>query len=229
MKKVRIISAIAGLSIILASCGSSNNVVSNRLISKRKYTKGFHINSNGHYKSSKSQEEENTNLAQTEQNEQTIVFSRGDFQSRQVASVEGKSISTIKPESSATTHLEDQLLTQTKDAETHALEKEIVSMDSKKDRIGHFSKEELKQAVKKSMHSPTPMDDTAMLIILIILAILIPPLAVFIYEGATSRFWIDLILAIIGYGVGFLFFPHLAFLCGLAAVIYALLIVLEVI
>ena len=117
-------------------------------------------------------------------------------------------------------------MTQTKDAETHALEKEIVSMDSKKDRIGHFSKEELKQAVKKSMHSPTPMDDTAMLIILIILAILIPPLAVFIYEGATSRFWIDLILAIIGYGVGFLFFPHLAFLCGLAAVIYALLIVL---
>ena len=229
MKKVRIISAIAGLSIILASCGSSNNVVSNRLISKRKYTKGFHINSNGHYKSSKSQEEENSNLAQTEQNEQTIVFSRGDFQSRQVAEVDGKSISTIKPESSATTHLEEQVSAQTKDAETHAQEKEIVSMDSKKDRIGHFSKEELKQAVKKSMHSPTPMDDTALLIILIILAILIPPLAVFIYEGATSRFWIDLILAIIGYGVGFLFFPHLAFLCGLAAVIYALLIVLEVI
>jgi uncharacterized membrane protein YqaE (UPF0057 family) len=52
---------------------------------------------------------------------------------------------------------------------------------------------------------------------------------VFIYEGTTNRFWIDLVLAILGFGVGFWLLGGLGWLCGLAAVIYALLIVLEVI
>ena len=51
----------------------------------------------------------------------------------------------------------------------------------------------------------------------------------FIYEQASKRFWIDLILAILGFGVGFWLLGGLGWLCGLAAVIYALLIVLEVI
>ncbi|NRA11249.1 MAG: hypothetical protein HRT57_04760 [Crocinitomicaceae bacterium] len=38
------------LTLVLGSCGSSNNVVSNRLIQKRKYNKGWHIN---HSKKSK--------------------------------------------------------------------------------------------------------------------------------------------------------------------------------
>ena len=97
------------------------------------------------------------------------------------------------------------------------------------------SKEVISEMSQKKISSklvdtkPAPVDDTAMLIILVILAILIPPLAVFIYEQATSRFWIDLILAILGFGVGFWLLGGLGFLCGLAAVIYALLIVLEVI
>ena len=33
--------------LLLSACSTSNNVVSNRLLSKRKYTKGFHIRSNG--------------------------------------------------------------------------------------------------------------------------------------------------------------------------------------
>jgi uncharacterized membrane protein YqaE (UPF0057 family) len=65
-------------------------------------------------------------------------------------------------------------------------------------------------------------------VVLVILALLIPPLAVFLFEGATKRFWIDLILAIIGIGIGFGIL-HIAFLCALIAVIYALLIVLEII
>lgn len=35
-------------SLILSSCGTSNQVVSNKLISKRKYTKGFFINTKDH-------------------------------------------------------------------------------------------------------------------------------------------------------------------------------------
>ena len=62
------------------------------------------------------------------------------------------------------------------------------------------------------------------LVILVILAIFIPPLAVFLKEGATSRFVLDLILALIGV-VGWWIFPF-AGLAYLAAIIYALIIVL---
>lgn len=228
MKKVRIVSAIAGLAIILASCGSSNNVVSNRLISKRKYTKGFHFNSKGNYKSAKSEGQESEELAQVTQDEKTITFSKGDFKSRQIASVDGKSISDLKPQSSVQNQ-EEQISTTLQEASKISTKQNEVSQEKKGLKIGHFSKEELKEALKKSESSPAPIDDTAMLIILVILAIIIPPLAVFIYEGATSRFWIDLILAIVGWGVGYWLLGGLGFLCGLAAVIYALLIVLEAI
>jgi uncharacterized membrane protein YqaE (UPF0057 family) len=68
------------------------------------------------------------------------------------------------------------------------------------------------------------------LIILVILAIIIPPLAVALFEGITTRFWIDLVLALVGWGVGWaLLGLGLAALCGLVAVIYAVLIVLSVI
>ncbi|MBL7898229.1 MAG: YqaE/Pmp3 family membrane protein [Crocinitomicaceae bacterium] len=69
-----------------------------------------------------------------------------------------------------------------------------------------------------------------MLILLVILAIILPPLAVFLFEGATGRFWITLILWLLGWGVGwYIFHGGLAGLCSLVAIIFALLIVLGVI
>ncbi|MCR9173073.1 MAG: hypothetical protein NXI10_11300 [bacterium] len=58
MKKLLGLNLLIVLSIIFASCGTNNNVVNNRLISKRKYNKGFHINRKGNMKSSKSEKEE---------------------------------------------------------------------------------------------------------------------------------------------------------------------------
>jgi uncharacterized membrane protein YqaE (UPF0057 family) len=61
-------------------------------------------------------------------------------------------------------------------------------------------------------------------LLLVILAILIPPLAVFLARGAHTDFWIDLILALLGLG----FFANILF--GIAyfiAIIYALVIVLK--
>lgn len=43
------------------------------------------------------------------------------------------------------------------------------------------------------------------LIILVILAILLPPLAVYLVEEASTRFWITLILCLLSGGVGFFF------------------------
>lgn len=69
-------------------------------------------------------------------------------------------------------------------------------------------------------------EDSTMLIILVILAIVLPPLAVYLYEGVTNRFWLNLILALLGWGFGWILFPHLAWAAGVVAVVHALLIVL---
>lgn len=68
-------------------------------------------------------------------------------------------------------------------------------------------------------------DDDVMFVILVVLAILISPLAVFLKEDQiTNNFWINLILWLLGFGIlgiGFLG------LFWLAAIIHALLVVFE--
>ena len=58
MKKLLSLNLLIALAVVFASCGTNNNVVNNRLISKRKYNKGFHINRKGNMKSSKAEKEE---------------------------------------------------------------------------------------------------------------------------------------------------------------------------
>ena len=61
MKAKIIFSGLVGMALILGSCGSSNSVVSNGLIQKRKYNKGFFLKSNGQFKTAKANtKEENT-------------------------------------------------------------------------------------------------------------------------------------------------------------------------
>lgn len=52
MNKLRTIAGLITLTLVLGACGSSNSVVSNGFIQKRKYNKGFFIKSNSHLKSS---------------------------------------------------------------------------------------------------------------------------------------------------------------------------------
>ena len=75
--------------------------------------------------------------------------------------------------------------------------------------------------------SNSSVDSDLMFILCIVLAFLIPPLAVYLTEGVTTRFWLNLVLFILGWGVGWYFFGGgIAFLCSLLAVVHALLIVL---
>ncbi|GAB4131063.1 MAG: hypothetical protein Fur0041_01010 [Bacteroidia bacterium] len=89
-------------------------------------------------------------------------------------------------------------------------------------------------AVKNERTKADGGSDTDQLI-LVILALLIPPLAVYLFEGLTKRFWVDLICFIIGVGFwgffgysGYGRFFYWGWL-ALFSVIYAVLIVLEVI
>lgn len=58
MKKLFNLNLLVALAVVFASCATNNNVVNNRLISKRKYNKGFHINRKGNMKSSNTEKEE---------------------------------------------------------------------------------------------------------------------------------------------------------------------------
>jgi Flp pilus assembly protein TadB len=66
MKKLLFINLALVSAVILGSCGSSNNVVSNRLVSKRKYTKGFHINKRSKLKSEGDANAEKDYVAKTD-------------------------------------------------------------------------------------------------------------------------------------------------------------------
>lgn len=88
------------------------------------------------------------------------------------------------------------------------------------------SKEAKKQnAVSGKEKTSAPASDVP-LWVYVILAILIPPLAVYLKQGLTNMFWIDLILFLLGYGL-FRFTPYL-WGAAFAAVVIALLVVFDV-
>jgi uncharacterized membrane protein YqaE (UPF0057 family) len=69
-------------------------------------------------------------------------------------------------------------------------------------------------------------DDQVTLILMVILAIILSPIAVYLKEGATKRFWIDLICWLLGGGLFLTPFFYGGLLL-LFAIIFALLIVLD--
>ena len=78
---------------------------------------------------------------------------------------------------------------------------------------------------------PTPPADggaDVSQVVMIILALLIPPLAIWLKEGITKRFWIDLVCFLLG--CGFAFSPFLyGGALALFAIVFAVLIVLDMI
>jgi uncharacterized membrane protein YqaE (UPF0057 family) len=74
-------------------------------------------------------------------------------------------------------------------------------------------------------NNTTQTQDDVMFILALILAFLIPPLAVYLVDGVTSRFWLNLVLFLLGWGA-FGWLGGIFWLCGLIAIVHALLIVL---
>ncbi|WP_233752730.1 YqaE/Pmp3 family membrane protein [Flavilitoribacter nigricans] len=90
--------------------------------------------------------------------------------------------------------------------------KELTKKEARKERRMKRKavKKELKQAIRDWKKEGATSTNT---LLLVILAILLPPLAVGIYEGGlTSRFWISLLLTLLFY---------------LPGLIYALIVILE--
>jgi uncharacterized membrane protein YqaE (UPF0057 family) len=85
------------------------------------------------------------------------------------------------------------------------------------------------KALKSLPAAKAEPDSDVMLVLLVILAIFIPPLAVYLKDKAISKwFWLTLILCLLSLFAGWWFFPGLGLL-WLAAVVIALLYVFDVI
>jgi uncharacterized membrane protein YqaE (UPF0057 family) len=78
----------------------------------------------------------------------------------------------------------------------------------------------IKNFKKEKRNGMDPSTDT---LLLVIIAIFIPPLAVYLHQGETNnKFWITTLLFVLGIIAGFVF----SWLLILAAIIYALIVIL---
>jgi uncharacterized membrane protein YqaE (UPF0057 family) len=220
MRKLMLFMAgIVGI-LVLDSCSTSNNVVGGAVFQKRKYTGGVYWDRSEKVKKGK---EEEYDISKIDEESQRKYVTSTSIHNEFEMFEEGDAV-TIEAVSS----VDDKAI----DVSDNDADQNVNKANVQKNLVSSISivKENVKkEAVKLTKkNSSSPAGDVAT-ILLVILAILIPPLAVFLFEGVTSRFWIDLILAIIGWGVGFYLLGGLGWICGIASIIYALLIVLNVI
>jgi uncharacterized membrane protein YqaE (UPF0057 family) len=109
--------------------------------------------------------------------------------------------------------------------------KVLVKKNSKAEKAEmRKAKRQARKAMLKSLFSRKDKKDEVEDLLLIILAIIIPPVAVFLYDDGTSpRFWLNLIFALLGIGVGALFWAPGVGVMYTVAIVHALLIVLGLI
>jgi uncharacterized membrane protein YqaE (UPF0057 family) len=217
MKKLNVLYLFLALTIILGSCGTSNSVVSNRLISKRKYNKGFHINNNGNFKKS------SDDVAK----EEVEVKESKDRKSSVVKATTNKDVNQRNTESNVYASVE----TETEVVMEQVASTDRIESDSPSDEASSFvSVVETKEAtttresIKDSRNELVKMkkvrgsngnSSDSMFILAVICAILIPPLGVGIY---TNIDWMKVLIALL-----------LTLLFWLPGMIYALLVVFDVI
>lgn len=212
---------------LLASCATSNDVVSGRGgIQKRKYNDGYYISWGNNFK-------KNNNTV-----EPAIAETKAENESEETKHTSLEE-TTVGETSAPLTYLEETgdenfALTQEEVSAPETSGGELaqpldITKPTTAERIlpGRIQNKTI--LIKKITANSSAAASGAMLILLVILAIILPPLAVFIYEGPTTRFIITLILWLIGWGVGWWLFGGLGGLCSLVAVIFALLIVLGVV
>jgi len=217
MKKV--LSIGLGL-FFLASCSTSSDVASNKLFQKRKYKKGWNVNS------ARTIEEKSKGSEEVAYVEEAVK--ENDVESsaqNQTTVTESESNSTFSPENSSesfntsSNEVETKSLFTEKSVDTKSMEtinsnesfgssQEDLFVDEVENNVNNDETEVSTESNDNSSSS----DSGVALILLVILAILLPPLAVAIAAGIGTEFLISLLLTLLFWVPG---------------VIYALFVVLR--
>lgn len=226
MKNTRFILSLI-VAVILASCSTGNMVTNGKGIQKRKYNDGYYV-SFGHKNKKTSDEKVATESGLT-------------------STALTEEVTPVETETPALGNLtgepKNEILVAEELVSTPVVEptvSEVVSSTEPLSVVDKKSSEEkiamkpvrrfMPKMIYTKLSDSHPSSADTMTILLVILALFIPWLAVLIYEGATTRFWIDLLLWLIGIGLGwYLLGPGIGWLCALVAVVYAILIILGLI
>jgi uncharacterized membrane protein YqaE (UPF0057 family) len=186
---------------ILSSCSTSNEVVSNNFITKRKFNKGFHIDFKKRYHS-----EKESNLTKKDVKEIEVVNEEKEIFENQLISASNFENS-IELDSPLNLELETKnrkpnlkLQTSSLNLE-HFVSKHQTSLDSGKDlKTKKSSSKIAKHTLKEKrtiIKNPAKKIDTNTLL-LVILCFILSPLAVFLHQGSwNTNCWINLILYIL--------------------------------
>lgn len=200
---------------VISSCATSNDVVSGHLITKRKYNKGFHLNLNKSYNTAKSLKQ-----ADEVENEASILV-ESEIETTQ--NEVNTSYSTVTMEENAQAQASNSIdfIADSPKEEVNISEKIIREEQTKP--ISQKAKKIIKfvEKTKEKESSSKGSDSDIKLVLLVILAFIISPLAMYLADGQTDIWFIlDLILYLLWFSI---FFVGNLYLTGLAAVVIALL------
>lgn len=223
MKKVSIISLIALLAIVISSCGSSNNVVNNHGISKRKYNKGFFFQRKSNLKTAE------TKVKEADLKEEKSIAKAEKTETRKAkkenvitTSVESSDMVRIEPKQTSI----DIVVSEDESEAGPLLDSDLDGIDwpvvenqpsATGESIDEMSYGDRNQSSEnKSNKTNAAASQTGIIFVLaVVFAILIPPLGVAIY---TNINWKRVLITLL-----------LTLLFILPGMIYALLIVFDVI
>lgn len=208
---IKQISALMLLSAFLFSCSTSNNVVNNGIFQKRKHNKGWHLKSGSNLKSShdsaktEKNSSENDNTSSKEINQNTFTKTAKTI----VVSNENIDLA-LTEEGQVKKNNENS----SEKSSSSLPEKSGTSETAEQENSSKKNTDRSKHIEKEEKQSNSQGGGEVSIVLLVILAILLPPVAVYLARGIGTEFWISLILTL-------LFF--------LPGIIYALLIVFDVI
>lgn len=205
MKKSLLIILLA-VAFVFSSC----NYLGNLQIEKRHYSKGYYVHYSGNRSDNAAVSVNDETIAAVNEN---AAASKPEIvnEEKQEATQSHSSILPVKKESAASNKKnKPELLKKDNGVEKN---RPVIS--------------KLKQLTQPKESSPAASEDLGLLL-MVILAIFLSPIAVYLKEGITNRFWLDLICWLLGGGLIFSpFFYGGALL--LFAIVFALLIVFDVI
>ena len=200
---------------IAASCASTNDVASNKLIQKRKHLKGYHISSKqSKFNKSKLKQESEEFLVMENSNQGPSIALANELRhdSYKVIVDDSRSNDLEQDNSSIVGKTKNE---NTSDSET--AKNEVTELAIDQNNANTSSKKQKLKLLKNKLKSPEKSDNSAddTLILLVILCFLLPPIAVGLKAGWDStKFIISIILTLLFWVPG---------------VIYGLLVVFDVI
>lgn len=202
--------AALGLAIVVSSCGTSNNVVSGGIFTKRKHTKGYHVNLPSKFKGTKANTElEDKEVMAVQAMEEETVYVVEKMADVKEATNQEETATNSSTDAIETVKEENEITSKTLAHKIASIEKLAESKSTAKKSVAEKVFKNKINKMEKKTSSPFPVET----VVLVILAIFIPPLAVYLYEGsATKTFWINLILS---------------FFCWIPGIIHALIVVLR--